>query len=81
MFQQLHNGTGYIPEMEQVISQLERGTLVTKFSWRKKPESKTLSIRRETRQLMWTRPTTSTSKLHYEGRLIFNNNYVSICNF
>lgn len=50
------NGAGYIPEMEQIISQLERGTLVTKFSWRKKAERKTLAIRRETRQLVWTRP-------------------------
>ncbi|CAG9767976.1 unnamed protein product [Ceutorhynchus assimilis] len=68
MFPQLPNGLGYIPEMEQIISQLERGTLVTKFSWRKKPESKTLCIRRETRQLMWTRPTSS-SKPNYEGTI------------
>ncbi|XP_066257802.1 1-phosphatidylinositol 4,5-bisphosphate phosphodiesterase gamma-1 [Euwallacea similis] len=68
MFQQLHSGSGYIPEMEQVISQLERGTLVTKFSWRKRPESKTLAIRRETRQLIWTRPmSNSTSKASFEG--------------
>lgn len=50
------SGSGYIPEMEQIISQLERGTLVTKYSWRKKPERKTLAIRRETKQLIWTRP-------------------------
>lgn len=49
------SGSGYIPEMEQIISQLERGTLVTKFSWRKKAESKMLRIRRETRQIIWTR--------------------------
>lgn len=61
MFQQLHNGSGYIPEMEQIISQLERGTLVTKFSWRVKSEIKKLAIRRETRELIWTRSTTSTS--------------------
>lgn len=48
--------------MEQIISQLERGTLVTKFSWRKKAERKTLAIRRETRQIIWTsRPTTPTN--------------------
>lgn len=46
-------GAGYIPEMEQIISQLERGTLVTKFSARKKSERKTLQIRRETRQIIW----------------------------
>lgn len=51
-----HTGTGYIPEMEQTISQLERGTLVTKFSWRKKAEQKMLRIRRETRQIIWTKP-------------------------
>lgn len=50
-------GTGYISEMEHIISQLERGTIVTKFSWRKKAERKTLAIRRETRQIIWTRPT------------------------
>ncbi|CAH1179228.1 unnamed protein product [Phaedon cochleariae] len=50
---------GYIPEMEQIISQLERGTLVTKFSWRKRPESKTLAIKRETRQLIWKRVVTT----------------------
>ncbi|XP_018333855.1 1-phosphatidylinositol 4,5-bisphosphate phosphodiesterase gamma-1 [Agrilus planipennis] len=48
--------SGYIPEMEQIISQLERGTIVTKFSWRKKPERKTLAIRRETKQIVWNRP-------------------------
>lgn len=48
-------GAGYIPEMEQIISQLERGTLVTKFSWRKKSERKTLAIRRETREVVWSR--------------------------
>ncbi|XP_019759127.2 1-phosphatidylinositol 4,5-bisphosphate phosphodiesterase gamma-1 [Dendroctonus ponderosae] len=69
MFPQLQNGTGYIPEMEQIISQLERGTLVTKFSWRKRPESKTLAIRRDTRQIIWTRPTTSSSKPSYEGTI------------
>ncbi|KAG5882921.1 hypothetical protein JTB14_023383 [Gonioctena quinquepunctata] len=62
------NGSGYIPEKEQIISQLERGTLVTKYSWRKKPERKTLAIRRETRQLIWTRPA-PTSKPAYEGEV------------
>lgn len=31
---------GIIPEMEQIISQLERGTVVTKFFSRKRPEKK-----------------------------------------
>lgn len=56
----LSSGFGYITEMEQIISQLERGTLVTKFSWRKKAERKTLAIRRETQQLVWTRITSPT---------------------
>nr|XP_033323937.1 1-phosphatidylinositol 4,5-bisphosphate phosphodiesterase gamma-1 isoform X2 [Megalopta genalis] len=49
---------GIIPEMEQVISQLERGTIVTKFFPRKRPEKKTLMIRRETRQIVWARSAT-----------------------
>lgn len=49
---------GIIPEMEQIISQLERGTVVTKFFPRKRPEKKTLMIRRETRQIVWARSAT-----------------------
>ncbi|XP_043670796.1 1-phosphatidylinositol 4,5-bisphosphate phosphodiesterase gamma-1 [Vespula pensylvanica] len=49
---------GIIPEMEQIISQLERGTVVTKFFSRKRPEKKTLMIRRETRQIVWSRSST-----------------------
>ncbi|XP_045463914.1 1-phosphatidylinositol 4,5-bisphosphate phosphodiesterase gamma-1 [Harmonia axyridis] len=55
-----NSGFGY---MEQIISQLERGTLVTKFSWRKKAERKTLAIRRETQQLVWTRITSPTKSI------------------
>lgn len=44
-----------ISEMEQIISQLERGTVVTKFFPKKRPERKTLMIRRETRQILWAR--------------------------
>ncbi|XP_063989882.1 1-phosphatidylinositol 4,5-bisphosphate phosphodiesterase gamma-1 [Diachasmimorpha longicaudata] len=50
--------SGIIPEMEQIISQLERGTVVTKFFQRKKPEKKTLMIRRETRQVVWAKSST-----------------------
>jgi len=79
MFQQLHNGSGYIPEMEQIISQLERGTLVTKFSWRVKSEMKKLAIRRETRELIWTRSTTgtssNTSKPTFEGNTWLNQKF------
>ncbi|XP_071446484.1 1-phosphatidylinositol 4,5-bisphosphate phosphodiesterase gamma-1 isoform X1 [Hetaerina americana] len=45
----------FIPEMEQIICQLERGTVVTKFFPRKRPERKTLMVRRETRQIVWSR--------------------------
>uniref|UniRef100_A0A182X5M9 1-phosphatidylinositol 4,5-bisphosphate phosphodiesterase gamma n=1 Tax=Anopheles quadriannulatus TaxID=34691 RepID=A0A182X5M9_ANOQN len=38
-------------EMEQIICQLERGTLIQKFYPRKRPEKKTLMLRRETRQV------------------------------
>ena len=48
-----------IREMEQVISQLERGTVVTKFFQRRRPEKKTLLIRRETRQIVWSRSSTA----------------------
>nr|CAD7405539.1 unnamed protein product [Timema cristinae] len=54
----------FIPEMEQIINQLERGTVVTKFFPRKRPERKTLMIRRETRQVVWARAATTRS---FEG--------------
>lgn len=38
-------------EMEQIICSLERGTLIQKFYPRRKPEKKTLMLRRETRQV------------------------------
>jgi len=44
-----------VPEAEQLINQLERGTVVTKFFFRKRPERRTLAVRRETRQLVWHR--------------------------
>lgn len=54
----------FIPEMEQIISQLERGTVVTRFYPRKRPERKTLMIRRETRQIVWARSANTRS---FEG--------------
>ncbi|KAJ9579947.1 hypothetical protein L9F63_004420, partial [Diploptera punctata] len=51
--------SSFIPEMEQIISHLERGTAVTKFYPRKRPERKTLMIRRETRQIVWFRMATT----------------------
>lgn len=38
-------------EMEQTICMLERGTIITKFYPRRRPEQKTLMLRRETRQV------------------------------
>ncbi|XP_023319124.1 1-phosphatidylinositol 4,5-bisphosphate phosphodiesterase gamma-1 isoform X2 [Trichogramma pretiosum] len=55
-----------IPEVEQTVGQLERGTVVTKFFSKRKPEKKTLMIRRETRQIVWTRTGTTSP---YEGRV------------
>lgn len=48
---------GIMPEVEQIISQLERGTAVTKFFPRKRPEKKSLWVRRETGQIVWARTT------------------------
>lgn len=41
-------------EMEQTICMLERGTIITKFYPRRRPEQKTLMLRRETRQVSKT---------------------------
>lgn len=62
------NGVGFMPETELIISQLERGTLITKFFTRKRPEKKMLKILRETRQLAWYR-TTAENRSLYEGEL------------
>jgi phosphatidylinositol phospholipase C gamma-1 len=62
----------FIPEMEQIISQLERGTVVTKFYPRKRPEKRTLMIRRETRQIVWAR-TAATRTFESAGKYILNS--------
>lgn len=59
-------------EMEQVISQLERGTAVTRFFPRKRPEKKTLMVRRETRQVVWARQHTNKS---YDGASMRFNDF------
>ncbi|KAL3276023.1 hypothetical protein HHI36_020753 [Cryptolaemus montrouzieri] len=56
----LGSGFKYLTEMEQIISRLEQGTIVTKFSWRKGAEKKRLLIRRETGQLLCSTITCST---------------------
>jgi phosphatidylinositol phospholipase C gamma-1 len=62
----------FIPEMEQIISQLERGTVVTKFYPRKRPERKTLVLRRETRQIVWAR-TATTRTFESAGKYVLNS--------
>ena len=46
---------GFMNENEQIITKLERGTLVMKFYPKRRPERKTLAIRRETRQILWSK--------------------------
>ena len=46
----------FLPELEQVVGQLERGTIITRFSSGKKsskPEKMMLTIRRETMCVHW----------------------------
>ena len=63
-------GGGFIPEVETIVSQLERGTVVTKFFFRKRPERRTLSIRRETRQIIWQRSQTGRNICEGSGKWI-----------
>jgi len=46
---------GGLPEREQVIGYLERGTAVTKFCAKTRPERKTMLVRRETMLIVWQR--------------------------
>jgi len=46
---------GGLSEREQVIGYLERGTAVTKFCAKLKPERKTMLVRRETMLIVWQR--------------------------
>lgn len=59
-------------EMEQTVCMLERGTIITKYYPRRRPEQKTLMLRRETRQLIWSPVNSSTlarTNQNYEGAL------------
>ncbi|CAH2218182.1 jg19223, partial [Pararge aegeria aegeria] len=42
-----------IDEADQLISYIERGSNMLKFSPRKRPERKTLMVRRESHQVIW----------------------------
>ena len=46
---------GLLPEREQVIGYLERGTAIQKFCHKSKPEKKTMLVRRETMLIVWQR--------------------------
>lgn len=50
---------------------LERGTIITKYYPRRRPEQKTLMLRRETRQLIWSSVNNSNARFNtnYEGSL------------
>lgn len=60
-----NDGAGLLPEMENIICQLERGTVVTKFFQKKHPDRRILSVKRETRQVVWYKPMTKRNV--YEG--------------
>ena len=63
---------------QQVIGQLERGTVISKFYYRKRPERKMLAVRRETMFVVWYR--VSSSRNMYEV-LNFYICYQKICFF
>lgn len=56
-------------ENEQICISLERGTIITKFFPRRRPEKKFLLLRRETRQLIWASPNATNTRTNYEGCL------------
>ncbi|GAB0091623.1 1-phosphatidylinositol 4,5-bisphosphate phosphodiesterase gamma [Sergentomyia squamirostris] len=61
------NGLGI---KEQTICNLERGTIVTKFFPRRKPEKKSLLLRRETGQVVWCPITSEKDQRNsFEGSL------------
>ncbi|XP_063632987.1 1-phosphatidylinositol 4,5-bisphosphate phosphodiesterase gamma-1 [Cydia splendana] len=67
-----YNGGGdrLIHEADQLISYIERGSTVLLFYPRKRPDQRTLSVRRETHQVIWYRPSSGSQQRHaYEGAL------------
>lgn len=66
-----HDGGAHdrlIHEADQLISYIERGSTVLKFYPRKRPERRSLSVRRETHQVIWSRTGVS-QKNAYEAAL------------
>lgn len=57
-----------IHEADQLIAYIERGSSVLKFYPRKRPERRSVSVRRETHQVIWSR-TSSPLRQSYEGAL------------
>lgn len=53
---------GFLSEVDQILNILERGTIVTRFYLKKRPEKRTLRIRKETRQLLWSRTSVTSCK-------------------
>jgi len=52
----------FISEIDQIMNILERGTIVTRFYLKKRPEKRTLKLRKETRQILWSRTNSSNNK-------------------
>ncbi|CAH1709910.1 1-phosphatidylinositol 4,5-bisphosphate phosphodiesterase gamma-1 isoform X2 [Aphis gossypii] len=57
-----------ISELEQIMNILERGTIVTRFYLKKRPEKRTLRLRKETRQILWSRTSSNNNKT-FDGSL------------
>lgn len=49
-------------ELDRILDILERGTIVTRFYLKKRPEKRTLRLCKETRQIMWSRTSCSDNK-------------------
>lgn len=57
-------------EMEQIICRLERGTIISRYyNSRRRPEKKTLALRRETRQVIWTSANANSRNNNYDGSI------------
>lgn len=67
------DGSGLLPEMENIICQLERGTVVTKFFQKKHPDRRILSVKRETRQVVWCKPMSKRNVYEGAGKIFCFN--------
>ena len=55
----------FLPERELTIGHLERGSIITKYYLKKKPEKRMLAVRRETMLVVWYKATHLRN--HFEG--------------